>query len=605
MDSPKTSYNTSKLTLSSFDRILLNIVKYYDDSVLDNYDEWRKFSMACYNCKISIGFWDSICRKYKNYDKTKNDELYKSLKGKDIKVGWNTLFKYTNLEPEMQDMLKIFNGLSSSCGFLQFDYPVLLYFLFGNDYIYSNKNVCCWDKTTKLWVKDYQYLFNKQVKMLRTRLEQGYKKYLGYKEKQAKIQEYYGIYDKAVKDVGKSTSKINLLGSITYCDKIREAFTLIVKAKNSTTSLENGVDYNEKSRCLFQFRNGCYDFKTGTFRERTRQDLISICLDYDYTPDIDEDIVQRIEGVLRRIQPDTTQYVFMMSFLGYGLTGETKLQKFITNVGHSASNGKSLIQSTLCKVFPIYCYKVDGDIYTINSKYRQKELSYIINHPVRLLFTGELTSKRLDTEFIKDFVDGGVVKIKPLYAEGIDVKIQCKILQNSNHDMNVDCADAGFRRRCLVQYYESKFVDDGDDMVVDESKNIYKKDEDIINWFDDYPYKIALFHILKEYATKYYTSGLTIPKCIRNNGREMIDENDDIANIMEGCLDITNDVNDLVPKQYIIDLAEGNTKLLRSIKKWLKSKGVKYLKHIQINKKRGVWAGVKSLTQDPFFDEDL
>jgi len=605
MDSPKTSYNTSKLTLSSFDRILLNIVKYYDDSVLDNYDEWRKFSMACYNCKISIGFWDSICRKYKNYDKTKNDELYKSLKGKVIKVGWNTLFKYTNLEPEIQEMLKVFNGLSSCFDFGQIYYPRMFYFLYGKDYIYSRMSICCWDEVSKLWIKNYKNLFNQQCINLTEKFKKGYNKYLAYKKKQATSQGIDGIYDKAVKDVDKSMKEMKKLGSLAYCEKIREAYTHIIMAKNSITSLENGVDYNEKSRCLFQFKNGCYDFKTDTFRQRTRDDLISICLDYDYTPDVDKAMVKRIEGVFEKIQPDPTQYEFMMSFLGYGLTGETKLQKFITNVGHSASNGKSLIQSILCKVFPIYCYKVDGDIYTTDSRYRQKELSYLINHPVRLLFTGELTSKKLDTEFIKDFVDGDVIKIKPLYAEGIDVKIQCKILQNSNHDMNVDAGDAGFRRRCLVQYYESKFVDASDEIEIDERKNIYKKDEDIINWFDDYPYKIALFHALKKYAIQYYANELAIPKCIRNNGKDMIDENDDIANLMEGCLDITNDVNDIVPKQYIIDLAEGNSRLLRSIKKWLKSKGVKYLAQKQINKKKGVWAGVKSLTQDPFFDEDL
>ena len=580
------------------DDILNIIYQYFDNNILNDRDLWRNFTYACSNLNISKKLWDDICIKYENYDLIENEKFYNNINpDHPRKCGWNTLINLTSLSNEMKELFKIVNGLSCQCEYTQIDYPDILYSVFGHDYLYSN-GICCWNDDTKLWERDNEYLFDLQIKYFIKMCKNGYEKFINYKRDNyidgTSDNNLMEIFEKNIEN---SIKEIKKLCNLDTINKIRKAFNRIIKHKNKTVN-GNEIDYNIKSKSLIQFKNGCYDLKNEIFRERIRIDRASICLNWNYNDVQDENLIKILEKeIFKKIQPDKIQFEMMMAFLGYGLTGETREQKFMTNIGYTASNGKSLIQTMMCKAFDIYCYKVSGDIYSINSKYRQKELVELITRPIRMLFTGEMTDKKLDKEFIKDFVDGESINIKAVYHDSATVNHHAKLLQNSNHDLNAAGIDEGILRRCIIQFYKSKFIDEKEGKA-NKLKHIYIKNTDIGMWFNKDEYKLALFHLLKKYAKQYYEKRLIIHKDIGNNAKCMFEENNELSEKILQYYQITGNKKDYVNRKELYETCGLNYYEKREAHKFLKSKGIIYDRRKMINRKSGFYQGLKINSSD-------
>tara|TARA_Y100001973_G_scaffold105687_2_gene179884 strand:+ start:1722 stop:4298 length:2577 start_codon:yes stop_codon:yes gene_type:complete len=578
------------------DDILKIIFQYYNGTILDDRDNWMRFTFACNHLGINKDLWNEICIQYDNYDMIDNENFYNNINPNNaMKCGWNTLINLTDLDDEVKELFKIVNGLSPVCEYTQIDYADILYLLYGNDYLYSN-GICCWNDETKLWERDNDYLFDLQIKFFIKTCKKGYLNYQQYQINKLDENEvgYQSKVDEIKKMMKIPLNEINKLCNIDTIGKIRKMFHRIIKHKNKVVKGKE-IDYNEISKSLIQFKNGCYDLKNNIFRERLRDDRVSICLDWEYSDIQNHKLISKIDNeIFKKIQPDEIQYDMMMSFLGYGLTGETEQQRFITNIGYTASNGKSLIQTILCKSFNIYCHKVSGDIYSTASKYRQKELAELITRPIRLLFTGEMTDKKLDNEFIKDFVDGESINIKALYKDSCTIRHHAKLLQNSNHDLNCKNSDAGILRRCIIQFYNSRFIDESEGKIQPD-KHIYKKNKQISYWFQDDDYKLALFHLLTKYITAYYKNGLVIHKDIEANTKNIFDENDELTERLCTEFKITKNTKDLVNRNELYETLGLNYYEKKEIHKYLKSKGIQYLKNKMKNGMRGFYSGIKRI----------
>jgi phage/plasmid-associated DNA primase len=67
------------------------------------------------------------------------------------------------------------------------------------------------------------------------------------------------------------------------------------------------------------------------------------------------DIRKKIKKTLKQIcNNDKEDLEFVLSFLGYSITSETKEQKFLNLYGPLASNGKSTLIKMMNSVFGIY-----------------------------------------------------------------------------------------------------------------------------------------------------------------------------------------------------------------------------------------------------------
>lgn len=297
-------------------------------------------------------------------------------------------------------------------------------------------------------------------------------------------------------------------------------------------------DINEQQRDYLQFKNGCLYLPTGEFRTRTRDDLVSMTLPYNYKQ-INPALINKVKQIYHKIQPENEQREFLLNWLGYCITGHTKEQVFKGNIGYTASNGKSTEIEIHSLCLPLYTYKLSSSTFDLKqSNTKDKELIKLVEKPVRCALIEEISKGKQDDGTIKDLVDGKKIAIKRLYKSSENYMLHTKLTFTSNHDLNIE-GDEGVMRRGMKQDYTSKFInpEDGEE---DPERHIYHKDKSLTNMFSECDdYKIAYIQMLMPYVKNYYEKGLVVPKSCRDGFKDMVEEYDDfkskLFNIVEKC----------------------------------------------------------------------
>ena len=189
-------------------------------------------------------------------------------------------------------------------------------------------------------------------------------------------------------------------------------------------------DFEKKidaGRDIVSFRNGIVDLRTGKFRKRTKDDMLSKALSYDYDEVRNAEKMSWVlhnwihisndeEGVLENI----------MRWLGYCLTGETSAQIMMFFVGHSASNGKTTIIEMIDACLPIYALKLSSGTFDKGNLKRHKQFHMLKG--VRLAYIEELGEKPLEIGIVKDFVGGAKVNSEVMFGYSEDIIIQAKLI---------------------------------------------------------------------------------------------------------------------------------------------------------------------------------
>lgn len=341
------------------------------------------------------------------------------------------------------------------------------------------------------------------------------------------------------------------------------------------------------------FKNGVYDLKKKSFRSRLETDYVTKYLDYDYIPltDISQEIQDDVFGFFKKVQPNKEQRDFTLGYLAYCLTGDATKQIFKMNIGHTASNGKSTELSIHEKCFKNYTQKLDNKVLLMNFEKRHKHLIDLVSQPIRLVYFEEMPKgKKLDVEFIKDFVDGKNISCEIMFGTKSEFKIQAKIMSVSNHDFQVD-TDAGILRRGRVQKYESKFISK-DDGELDEENHIYEKIDGFENRFDDVLYKNAYFHLLLNYI-----DNLVVPKINKDEFKKTAEDNDNVLIDILNGFTITKNPDDFISRAEIDNIC-GSKEKFNDYKSKLQSMGCKWesqkkYKDVKDNKwKSGCFTGI-------------
>ena len=337
------------------------------------------------------------------------------------------------------------------------------------------------------------------------------------------------------------------------------------------------------------FKNGVYDLKQG-FRSRLETDYITKYLDYDYIPlcQISQEIQDYVIGFFKKVQPNKEQRDFTLGYLAYCLTGDTSKQIFKMNIGHSASNGKSTELKIHSKAFKIYTQKIDNKVLLMNFEKRHKHLIDLVSQPIRLVYFEEMPKgKKMDVDFIKDFVDGENISCEIMFGTKCEINIQAKMMSISNHDFQVD-TDAGILRRGRVQKYDSKFISK-DDGELNEENNIYEKIDGFENKFDDALYKNAYFHLLLNYIDK-----LVVPKVNKDEFKKTAEENDSILIDILDHFIITKNHTDYISKSEFDVLCGNSKEKFNEYKSKLQSMGCKYDSQERYNSSvKGRFSGIK------------
>jgi hypothetical protein len=256
------------------------------------------------------------------------------------------------------------------------------------------------------------------------------------------------------------------------------------------------------------FKNGIYNLKTSEFRERIKEDYVTKCLPFDYSPQVNDTIKNKIMDILLKISNNNKELLeFNLNWLGYCLTGETDEHKFLLLDSKKAS-GKSTMAKMFINSLPIYSAKIDRRTFATNYKNAYKQLSQI-QKPVRFVCIEEFDKTKLDVDKFCAFIDG---TIEPKKA-GPDIKLHCKLLCTSSKDYKFTNKD--IKKRVILETLVSEFLEKHDYNVLKNNKNVYLQEKDInSNFENNNDYKLTYIQILMEYANKYYRNGLDVPKNI-------------------------------------------------------------------------------------------
>ena len=310
------------------------------------------------------------------------------------------------------------------------------------------------------------------------------------------------------------------------------------------------------------FRNGKLNLKTLEFSERTDEDFITEYLNYDFTPDANTDIVKKVKGILKQIcNSDKDDYELITDFLGYCITTETKEQKYLNAVGPSASNGKSTLIKLVEEALSIYVFKAKKDLFSEAFSKGHKYFAQTKNK--HIVYIEEQDKKKVDSDLIKDVVDGNKMNNEVLFSTTEKIDINFKLMFLSNNLMNFD-ADSGIKRRLIHFDFKNKFVAKDDyekEKALHKIGEVFVLDSSLLGKFKDSDdYKNALIHILISKAKKYFDTGLKIPSKYVEIAKDMCEENDKFKNFFDNHFEITNKEEDRISKDELRDMFNHHTK---------------------------------------------
>ena len=374
------------------------------------------------------------------------------------------------------------------------------------------------------------------------------------------------VYDDDTDETKKEQKKLyNLIKTLNYAINQIETVTFLKNTiERIVSKLElTSQDYEDLNRMdnYINFRNYKLNLKTLEYSERTEDDFCTEFLNYDFNPKANKEIKKEIKQILKQICNDSEEDLeFILSYLGYCITSETKEQKYLNVVGPSASNGKSTLIKLMENVFDIYTFKSDKRLFSESFGKSHKYFSGMKNK--RIVYIEELDKKKIDGDLLKDTVDGNQLNNEVLFGTTEGIKISFKLLFFSNNFMNFD-SDSGIKRRTITVFFNSKFVDKEElekERATYTQGKVFPKNKSLLDKFISAEYKNAFLHLIIAKARDYFTKGITIPESYKQVTNDFCDENDKMKSFLENNFERTDKEDDKISKDEFKDMYNAYTK---------------------------------------------
>jgi hypothetical protein len=344
------------------------------------------------------------------------------------------------------------------------------------------------------------------------------------------------------------------------------------------------------------YKNGILDLKSMQFRQGIKNyDYLTKTIPYDYELANEDDILY-VKQELKKICNNNEQHLdYYLSVLGYCMTGDsTLLQEFYCIRGQKASNGKSVIFEALLRIIPNYILKLESSFLEENYGSRHKEIATWKG--VRIAWINELSSKKQDSEALKQFADGTSERYKVMYGSMDTMKINFKIMITTNNTLNIN-ADNGIARRMKIQQMDSEFLN-----IPKEEENpnkcIFKRDENFGNLLQN-KYKHALMALIYSYSKQFVDDGYNLkqyPKDWELETKDVITQNSKFKEFFEEYFEI--DSEGKVSKNQLETRVKEFLKANYNIKDELKKMRIAYTYNSQErgNGDKGFYHGFKLAT---------
>ncbi len=362
-------------------------------------------------------------------------------------------------------------------------------------------------------------------------------------------------------------------------------------------------DYDlDSNKHEIHFNNGFIDVRTLEFKQRERPNYVTSCIPRDYVKSTKKS-KDFINDLINKIYPIEEDRKTVLMILGSAFSGSVVNDRTSLFLLGKSSAGKSVIMKLLRIAFSSsYVEEFASDTFEKNNKNANKIFNEFQRKPnIRISWVNELSSSRTDISLFKKFCEG-ILQTVSLYKDGFNtIKHDSKVICTSNEMPNLQI-DTGTESRILAYNHISKFVDSNDE--VDVSKHYYKGDKKLIDKITkNAGYKNAIIDIILDYTTLYIkNNNIKLSQSFKDAKDEIVNANDYIQDFIDSELVITDNDNDRIGKNRMLDLYRAKypdkRMNVQNMISALKDKNLKYSGQHRIDKIRGCYLCVKEKDQE-------
>ena len=302
--------------------------------------------------------------------------------------------------------------------------------------------------------------------------------------------------------------------------------------------VENKLDSNTD---IFCFDDCLYDLNISAIRAIEPEDYVYTTTGYNYNPNIDQDVKQKIYKFLKDLHLNEELYKYNLDVITSCLIGRNIYQEIYFKTG-SGANGKSTEQLLYQKAFGKYALCPNAEVLTKQSR-GANETSELHNAKgKRVLFMQEPEAEdKLVTSRAKKLTGGDVLCVRGLYSNPIEFIPQFKIIMSLNDMIQFSKVDGGIQRRTRVIEYPFKFVDEPDNEM---QKKI---DRNLENLFKTDKYRDACISILIDnWQNIKGLPKLNTPKSVMEESKEYCNESNGVLGFINEKFEITNNRDDCI-----------------------------------------------------------
>lgn len=260
------------------------------------------------------------------------------------------------------------------------------------------------------------------------------------------------------------------------------AFKAIVNHAELMPGLHISLTDFDKNPNLLAVMNGVIDLSTGQFRPAASKEYLR-----RQTKVVFDDKAECPEWIkfMKAITcQDRELYEFIRRVMGYILFGHANLQFFFLALG-SGSNGKGVLMRTLKALLGEYAASVSPSLltsaYSGNANAPTPALAVLCG--VRFVICTELTGRKLDGAFIKQFSGADDITARHGYGGVFTFKPEGKLFLSANYEdlPELSATDEAMWRRLIPIPFNAKFTKlVNDDEKLDEK--LAMEFPGILNW---------------------------------------------------------------------------------------------------------------------------
>ncbi len=249
---------------------------------------------------------------------------------------------------------------------------------------------------------------------------------------------------------------------------------------------------------LLVVANGTIDLKTGTLRDSKPEEYMTTMASTKYNP---SKSCPKFEVFLDEISNNSLELKnYILSILGYCLTGLTKEQDIYVFYGMGA-NGKTLLIEVIRDIL--------GDLFVVNINSRslmrnkltlREDIARVSG--ARIITCSEINEgETMDESLVKSLTGGDKITGRPLFSNSFEFKNTGKIITSTNFLFEIKGVDYGIYRRLKIIPFSATFKGDN------ENKNL----KAIL-----LEEKEGILALLVEHAIKYVQNGtIEVPEEVK------------------------------------------------------------------------------------------